>query len=280
MGLRNNFLLIFFLIFLFNISCANKSPSCGCSVPVSAKVDATQMPYRSFAFIKSEIVYTPDSCNDDDKLDNGQCNPSVDSYSGSGVFILRSIKTTDVAYFLTARHICDHKDAQPEHGILLLHRFNIRDYYGQLHKGRLLFTSKLYDACIIVVDDVGQSIVMSDVAAEMPKQGERVFNLAAPRGIVGPEMIITFEGFYSGQQISNSIFTVPAVIGSSGSPVFNSRGELVSMLWAVPSEDDGKGGRSQLMENISVGLLLSNIKDMLKSSETIDEIFGPSTKED
>jgi S1-C subfamily serine protease len=75
-----------------------------------------------------------------------------------------------------------------------------------------------------------------------PDIGEKVYNLAAPQGVFGEDLIMLFEGFYSGVLKSDGfhnpdadIYSLPANPGSSGSPIINSRGMLVGMVWAIHS---------------------------------------------
>ena len=65
----------------------------------------------------------------------------------------------------------------------------------------------------------------------MPSLGDVVYNMAAPFGIFGPKMVLLFEGYYSGKDYRNVyFFTVPTRPGSSGSPILNTKGEVISVI--------------------------------------------------
>jgi hypothetical protein len=92
--------------------------------------------------------------------------------------------------------------------------------------------------------------------------GEKVYNLSAPRGIFGPGMLLMFDGYYAGIGYNNYMFfSLPTKPGSSGSPILNQKGELVSMIFAgFPA-----------MENIGLGSNLSAVRafvsDVVVASE-------------
>jgi len=66
-----------------------------------------------------------------------------------------------------------------------------------------------------------------------PSIGDKVFNLAAPAGIFGKGMVPILEGYYSGTLGEAAIYSILATGGSSGSPVFNYKGQLVGMIHSV-----------------------------------------------
>ena len=53
------------------------------------------------------------------------------------------------------------------------------------------------------------------------EEGERVYNVAAPVGIFYEDVVPLLEGFYMGQTGMKAYYTVPAMGGSSESPIFN-----------------------------------------------------------
>ena len=64
-------------------------------------------------------------------------------------------------------------------------------------------------------------------------EGERVYNVAAPVGIFYEDTVPLLEGFYMGNEGLRSYYSIPAMGGSSGSPIFNLRGHLVGMIHSV-----------------------------------------------
>ena len=96
------------------------------------------------------------------------------------------------------------------------------------------------DACILKSDRI--DVRALKVANFKPEIGEKVYNLAAPQGLFGKDLVMLFEGFFSGVLEGDGminpdadIYSLPANPGSSGSPIINSRGMLVGMVWAIHS---------------------------------------------
>ena len=67
-------------------------------------------------------------------------------------------------------------------------------------------------------------------------------------------MVPLFSGYYSGQAHNRSIFTLPAVGGSSGSPILNKKGEVIGVVSAVTKQ----------FKNIVISSTLKSIKRIIK----------------
>ena len=63
-----------------------------------------------------------------------------------------------------------------------------------------------------------------------PLPGDRAYNTAAPLGIFAPEMAPLQEGLYNGDIKNRAFYSIPAIGGSSGSPIMNHKGELIGMV--------------------------------------------------
>jgi len=70
------------------------------------------------------------------------------------------------------------------------------------------------------------------LAKEMPRVGEAVYAISAPLGVTSSEMRLHFDGRFGGCDSDNDmcIFTLPSTFGSSGSLVFNKKGEIIGMV--------------------------------------------------
>ena len=142
--------------------------------------------------------------------------------------------TGNGAYVLTAAHVCvDEKVkkflSKVEHK-MFFYVINIESTYFPVE---IIATDQQNDLCILYVKDLSNPAMR--IAVDKPKPGDRVYNLAAPLGIFDQNMIPTFQGFYDGDArvYDRAIYTLPAMGGSSGSPIMNHRGELVGMVSAA-----------------------------------------------
>jgi len=71
------------------------------------------------------------------------------------------------------------------------------------------------------------------ISTKRPEYAEITYNLAAPMGIIEGGMVPIFQGQFFGDSEGAAFYSTPAIGGSSGSPVLNSRGELVGMIHSV-----------------------------------------------
>jgi V8-like Glu-specific endopeptidase len=76
-------------------------------------------------------------------------------------------------------------------------------------------------------------------------------------------MLLMFDGYYAGVGFRNYMFfSIPTKPGSSGSPILNEKGELVSMIFAgFPA-----------MENIGLGSNLNNIRTFVVDTIVASEM--------
>ena len=93
-----------------------------------------------------------------------------------------------------------------------------------------------FDADICILASAQISLPALKISQNKPTIGERYYNIAAPMGIWSSKMIPLFEGFYLGiknvrsDKKASYVFSIPAMGGSSGSPILNSYGEVVGAL--------------------------------------------------
>ncbi len=181
---------------------------------------------------------------------------------GSGVLVGHN---DDKSYILTVAHVCKEFDPilPPFYTIEINERkMRLRDSMGGSHKGEVVAKDIYNDMCLIETERIDAEPMK--LARRGPEKYHTYHNLAAPYGIWERDNILLLEGKYNGHRhydtkvkdlppgfpktecndeddldtclddrLTLAMYTIPAAGGSSGSPVFNERGELVGILSRV-----------------------------------------------
>ena len=179
---------------------------------------------ENFTFLVKEM--TPMLMNDC-KASPLLCQSFLGS-SASGI-VLGSDKTSIVV--LTAAHFCvkGPNEAMFDQKIISFAGDQPRDMM-------ILKTDIKNDLCLLLGPKKKSDNFKNIKIAEKLTVGEDVYAVAAPLGIAGPGLRLIFEGRLSGCNIDGCLSTIPATFGSSGAGIFNSRGELITIVMAVPEE--------------------------------------------
>lgn len=187
----------------------------------------------SFAFIVSKT-------QSEKKCDGQECRVKVTTGSGSGVIIAHEQESTLV---ITAGHVCKMPPGES-------HLLSVVDSEGNIHQSKSLKFDDTPDLCIIKTTGTWGTPVQ--LSSKEPAYGERMVSMAAPEGFFEPNMVLVFDGRYSGQASNGDrIFTIPCAPGSSGSAVLNQDGKIVSIIHSAAKN----------FQNIAIG---SNIADIQK----------------
>ena len=144
--------------------------------------------------------------------------------SGTGVGIAYA---ADKTMILTAGHICEAVSApdisSPE---IIVRTVGARAYYSEI-----LDISKHFDLCLLLVSE---KLPIAKLAKNEPGSGDKVFYSGYPTGFYSPGVLHHFEGYMAGKDmVGDHMYNIPAIGGSSGSPVYNEKGEIVGILSAV-----------------------------------------------
>ena len=246
-----------FLIFLlFSLSsCASGCATINLSSTVKEKI-----PRHSFVQVRQFVKL--EGCGLDKETGKEKCQTAEMRYVSSGAYVFHSEVEQATSYILTAGHSCENKlpSSQNVDGFRIVNkgsRFIVVGLNGDQHDARVISINKRFDLCLMQVSDVHQNPPILKVADKEPARGEIVVNMAAPHGLFWSGTVLIFRGAFSGYHTRGySIYTIPTKPGSSGSPIINSKGKLVGVIFA--------GYR--MIENVGLSSPLVAIKVFLKKS--------------
>ena len=187
------------------------------------------------SFVKIQKIFTIKSCI---PVKNSVCHRgNVYSSSGSGV-VIASNKSG--SFIITAGHVCTGSAGilpqapfvgDVEEDIIL------QDIEGKSYSGNRIIKIELkrdIDLCAIFSSKMTNHAI-ANISDKAPNVGDRVINVAAPAGIFHPPAVPILEGIYSGimKPMNTDMYTVPAVGGSSGSPIYNQDHKLIGIVFAA-----------------------------------------------
>lgn len=232
----------------------------GCSY--SPEVGDTATPRDAFAFMQidaSPIVLQ--IC--DEKTKTCEFGTTELHSRGSGIVVANSKVYSNRQYVMTAGHVCESdkwferrvrykakRDGKIIPNIVYSPRMTVMNNSGQTYNAKVVAVWPKHDICLVAVSHMGVRPVQ--LARKQVKKGSKIWNLAAPLGIWQPDLQNKFTGYYSGTytcteeekdtfavscvpgERSWSVFTLPATHGSSGSPLFNSSGQVIGIISMVP----------------------------------------------
>jgi len=167
-----------------------------------------------------------------------------------------SLKTVNgLTYTITAAHFCNAYISHSDDDGYFSSDLWVTDQSGKNYYGEIVYSDQYSDLCLIsssmpIDDDI--KLARSD-----PEIGERIYAISSPLNISEDGILLHFEGFFSGCNSDRiCFFTVPATSGSSGSIVFNTKGEAVGMIQMVPVGFD----------SVSLGIGYRSISSFLQTA--------------
>jgi S1-C subfamily serine protease len=188
------------------------------------------LPRDSFVKIRKTIKLTVCDANVT-KLT--QCGERVMGSTASGFIVAYD---NEGSYVITAAHVCDDEEiksyVRTHPGVdYSIRRFKLIDIDKDKYSAIVLNYDSETDICMLYSYGLFRTPV--NISDEPPVPGDRAYNLAAPIGIFSEGMVPILNGYYNGVAEEIAIYSVPAVGGSSGSPIFNEKGELIGMIHSV-----------------------------------------------
>ena len=157
--------------------------------------------------------------------------------SGSGVVVSSS---TRGSYILTAAHVCELEPERvvPSPEFLNLVKeididMTIVNLSQSIYKTKIISMDTNSDLCLLFAKEYWNSAGPVGISSTPAFEGERVYNVAAPVGIFYNNVVPLLEGFFMGADGLRAYYSIPAMGGSSGSPIFNIRGDLIGMIHSV-----------------------------------------------
>jgi len=212
----------------------------------------------NFTFLIKEVKLV--MCDEESEL-LGMCDEITFPESSASGVVLSS--TQSHIFILTANHFCEDVPIDPD--MSLDGERTIQIFIGATKRdANVVMVDEKNDICLLQALKFKRENFRSLIFAEkMPDIGDKVYNFAAPNGIGSPNTRLIFDGYFAGCEIDMCMYSIPATFGSSGSAVYNEKGELVSLLVAAAID----------FENVSMGPDIQKIKDFIRSVDEIVDIY-------
>lgn len=203
-----------------------------------------------------------------------QTNPMLVSSS----FIVKKNKKYSI--LMTSNHVCksifdeekEKREVDSIKKLITISSSKIKEQYIKVtprifiennKKKRTAIIKKIYsneesDICTFLSKNVGGSTVSLQKENDNPTSGDLIYNISGMLGIRSNDSFLIFTGIYSGlyekYSFLSTVFSKP---GSSGSPVFNSKGYLIGVIHTTYSK----------VNNISISTSLESVKKAIKYSD-------------
>jgi len=248
---------------LFFISCVN---GCATSDIISTPKIINKFPREAFTQVRQEVEL--EGCGLNKETGMSECQGAIMKYVSSGAYIFRSEISESIYYVLTAGHSCKNNIPSVRRvGDIIIKKkkstFTVVGLNGIPHRGEVVKTNDRFDLCLMKVHDIYKAPPVLKISKLPPEPGDMVKNMAAPHGLFWRDTVLLFQGVFSGYHDRGySVYTIPTKPGSSGSPIINSKNELIGVIFAGYPK----------IENVGLSSPLVAIKVFLKNSIAMAEI--------
>jgi len=227
------------------------------STPSTIQTANDKFPIESFVMVTQDIQFYEVVCGDDEVNCAPQSFPTAEMIAtGSGV-IIGQYKGSSLV--LTAGHVC----SAPGNGtpvtenVGIQYKMHLESGFGREGFGTILAVDSTNDLCVLIADThLGPGLEVSDGD---PTLHEEVYTMSSPRALAVPLAVPVFDGYFTGQVSDIYIFTIPAAPGSSGSPILNEHGEIISIISsaAISFDEFTIGCRTPALRNFVLAVRAS-----------------------
>jgi S1-C subfamily serine protease len=188
--------------------------------------------------------------------------------SGSS-FSIKKIKSKNLTgtFLITAAHVCNEnykfieEITEDLESVELVTNSIITGYNNtsEPFSIKILNYDMKSDLCLLWAQDV--LIKPVSISNKIPVLGEPIYSIAAPFGLYEPNNYsLIFQGIYSGKNSDgSSMMSIHSRQGSSGAPVFDMNGNLISVIHST----------SVKTEHITMGASLKEIKAYIKKNKVL-----------
>jgi hypothetical protein len=144
-------------------------------------------------------------------------------------------------YAMTAGHWCNVSEDEastiellgslnPEYDLQLV---DSASFFGKTYELEILHIDGENDICVFKFpSEYSHKLKKIKPAKKYPRVGEKVYTSSAPAGMFSHKMRLHFEGYFAGCSEDDlyCFYSIPGTVGSSGSGILDSDGNLISIL--------------------------------------------------
>jgi hypothetical protein len=201
--------------------------SCSCVTPNPKKSSGDTLVIPRASFVKIDVDLVIRECSEDDKTCELKRN---DFISGSG-FVAGKGRYKG-SYVMSAGHVCDPSAYAKvlAAGQPWFLEFSGITKEGDEYKMHVLEVDNDKDLCLLYAPSLERIPIKIASAKLLP--GSRIWNVAAPRGILYKGAPIIIDGIFNGtnQESGHDMYTMLVAGGSSGSAIISENGEVVGLV--------------------------------------------------
>lgn len=182
------------------------------------------------AFLKIQVSIVAELCDSHTRSCHSDTVPLA---SGSGSVIRHSV--FGGSYVLTAAHVCQPQKIKTDAKIGPVSITAHLEAKGISKEGKrydltLVSLDNESDLCILYGKRIERSHLNFSPSGPLP--GSKVYNIAAPAGILHKNSPIIVDGYFNGHdtEMNNSVYSFPVTGGCSGSAILNEHGDVVGVV--------------------------------------------------